>query len=340
MDEGDIEHRTEIRGGRRTWAILACVIVLGLVAAIVLAGGGDEEGDRTDAGPTAADADPTTTPAAEDPPGILVLADSETGPVAARTDEEELGRGDPSTAFEAIQAPAVSTGDWVVALVDGGTLLAGEPGGPMRAIGPDTQVSRLVASDRPGHVWAGIAEGALGLVDVASGDVVAKLGVGPGRVVGPAADGVVVAEPEGGASYRRLGADPEPVPLPVAEVAIDAGAGLVLTEGPADGAEGARRFHVRSLDGTVVRSFGVPTSSRPGALATDGSVVALPTPDGWVVRATLSAEALGSLPPEPGDATWIGDGRFAVYSLGAVELSDGTRLDPAWLVRSLVDRGD
>jgi len=329
--------RSDIRRANRTTPLWIAIAVLAVVVGLVVRDGDD--GDREvagDAGSTTA-ADPATTAAPEEAV-VHGIADGEAGPVAASSDDDDLPPGDASSDYEALQAPVVSTGGWVVALVDGGTLLAGELGQAMAPVGPGTPVSRLVASDRPAAVWVGVAEGRFGLVDLTAGEVVEEVEVGPGWTVGPATGGVVVAEPDGGATSRRPGETPAPVPLPPGSTAVDAGGDLVLADGPT-APDGGRTFTVLRLDGTVVRTFEVEASTRPGAIATDGSTVAVPVPDGWEVRDVESGELLGSLPPEPGDAAWVGDGRFAVYALGRVVLSDGREVEPPWLLRALADAG-
>jgi len=327
----DTDVRDPIRRANRTTPLWIGIAVVAVIVGLVARDGDDERrvaGDRP--GTT------TTTPADED---VVVhgIAAGALGPVAASSASDELASGDAAADFEALQAPVVSTGGWVVALVDGGTLLAGRVGEAMSPVGPATPVTRLVASDRPGAVWAGIAEGTFGLVDLASGDVTEEVAVGPGWVVGPSTGGVVVAEAAGDATLRRPGEAPLAVPLDGAS-AIDAGGDLVLAEA-APGPAGTRTFRVHRLDGTIVRTFEPAASSRPGAIASDGSAVALPVPEGWEVRDVATGRVLGALPPEPGDAAWVGDGRFAVYALGRVVLSDGGEVEPPWRLRGLADAG-
>lgn len=333
----DLEHRTEIRRAGSTTPLLLAVAVLVAVVAFVLVArrDGDEAATPPEPEPRTTVAPPSTLPRRM--ATVHVVADTGAGPRPATTargpDDGPGGAG-----FEALQAVPVLTDDRIVVLVDGGTLLSGRPGATFEPVVLDAPAGLLVASNEPGHVWVRTPADELALVALDGADPPVRLPLGGDRVVGPAAFGVVTVSDSGRASWRRPSFDPTPIDLPAGHAPLDAGGDLVLVAG-SPGRDRARQLEVWSVaDGTLVRAFGPTAAGRPAVLATDGTAVALPRPEGWAVLDARTGAELGLLPGAPDPPVWIGDRRFAVLVDGRVEVSDGTQLAPPWRLRALAER--
>lgn len=331
------EHHTEIRRARSTTPLLLALAVLVAVVGVVLVGssGGDET-----ATPPEPDPPPTVAPASTLPQRMAtvhVVADTDAGPrpaTTARGPDEGAGGAD----FDALQAAPVLTDDRIVILVDGGTLLSGRPGAAFEPVALDAPAALLVASNEPGHVWVRTPADELALIAVDGADPPVRVPLGGDRVVGPAAFGVVTVSDSGRTSWRRPSFDATPIGLPAGHAPLDAGGDLVLVAGT-PGRDSARQLEVWSVtDDTLVRAFGTVAAGRPAVLATDGTAVALPRAEGWVVLDARTGAELGLLPGAPDAPVWIGDGRFAVLLDGRVEVSDGTQLAPPWRLRALAER--
>lgn len=333
MADDDIQHHVEVRRGRRVGPVLV-VVGLALVAAFALGlrdGGGPPEAATA----TSTSSPPTTRTGPL--PLVHIIADTDRGPRPATTAD---GPGGPTAdgAFEAVQATPIVTEGQVVVLVDGGTVLAGRPGEGFRTVDVGGPASALVASNEPGHVWVVASEDELQLVDIEGTDPPVRIPLGGERVIGPATFGVVTVDAAGRASWRRPGFDPAPLSPFGGNRAVDAGGGFVLVEAPAQPG-GPRVFRtVSAVDSTAIRRFAVRDPDRPVVLATDGTAVALPVDDGWLVQDSITGQPRGSLPSAPGTPVWIGDGRFALLVAGVVATSDGSELAPPWRVRDLAEQ--
>lgn len=333
----ELEHRTEIRRSGRTGPLGIAVAVLVAVVALVLA----TRDDSDDAATAPAPSPPTTAAPTSTLPRRLatvhVVADTDAGPrpaTTARGPDDAAG----GAAFQALQAVPVLTDGRIVVLVDGGTLLSGRPGAAFQSVGLGAPSGLLVASNEPGHVWVRTPEDELALVDLDGADAPVRVPLDGDRVVGPAAFGVVTVSDSGRTSWRRPSFEPAPIDLPAGHAPLDAGGDLVLVAG-STGRDSARQLEVWSVaDGTLVRAFGPAGAGRPAVLATDGTAVALPRPEGWSVLDARTGAELGLLPGAPDAPVWIGDGRFAVLVDGRVEVSDGTQLAPPWRLRALAER--
>jgi len=335
MADREIEHHAEVRRGRPWAAALLAVLALAAIGALLLVGGrdgGSAEGPR----PAVT---PSTGTSVPDAPLVHAVADTAGGPAPASTSRPPVAHpGD--AGFEALQATPIVTDGLVVVLADGGTLLAGAPGQAFRSVLPRTPVSALAGSEQPGQVWAVTAPREATLIDVRDGSPVASLALGGDRVLGPAGAGLVTVAGDGALTWRRPGFDPAPVPLLPGRTLVDAAGGVVLVERPPDGATGARVFEIFAADGgELVGGARTPpgTSGGPAVLAPDGRTVALPEPDGWIVRDVRSLREVGRLPAVPGDPVWIGADRWAVLVDGRIAASDGTERTMPWRVRALAE---
>jgi len=342
--DGGIEHEAELRStGRRLPAVLVLLVLVVAVVAL-LRDGGDADGDAAPAPP------PTATPTSETltttrparVPPVLAVADAGGGPVPTAAASDDHTRFPPPEAtYEALQAQPLAVDGTVVVLADGGRLLAGEPGGVFERIGPDGPVSRLVPSNEPRHVWAGVAERELALVSLDGGEPSVRIPVGDDRVLGPASFGVVTVGPDGTVWWRRPSFEPLRLELPSGRQAVDVGGDTVLLEVAATG-DDVRRFETWSLsERRLVRNLAVRTSDRPAILALDGRTAALPTPTGWQVLDLATGSERSRLPPSglPGvDPVWVGGDHFAV-AVGPhlVEISDSVRHRPRWPVVALAE---
>ena len=336
MAAEDIEHETEIRRTRSVVPVVLAVTALALLVGVALGRSGDDAGEaaRTPS-TTSTSSPPQTRPARL--PVVRLVAHADDGPRPATTAEGPgtVGGGD---TFEAIQATPVVTDGLVVALVDGGTLVAGRPGGTFRQVGPEAPASSLVASNERGHVWVVTPEDDLLLVHLEGLETLVRIPLDGDRVLGPASFGVVTRSPDGVVSWRRPSFDPTPIGIPSDREAVDAGGDVVLVEVP-EGPGDVRRLEAWSVvTGRLVRDFAVSGDQRAAVLATDGSAVALPQEVGWVVRDTATGDQRGTLPASFSDPVWIGDGRFAVQVDGGAAVSDGSALAPRWRIWALAEQ--
>jgi hypothetical protein len=336
MAAEDIEHETEIHRTRSGVPALLAVAVLALLVGIALGLSADDAPEEAPTPTTSTTSTPPQTPPAR-LAVVHLIAHTEDGPRPATTADAPgtVGGGD---TFEAIQATPVVTDGRVVALVDGGTVVAGRPGGTFRAVGPETPTSMLVASNEPGHVWAVTPEDDMRLVDLDGLETLVRIPLGGDRVLGPASFGVVTRSPDGVVSWRRPSFDPTPIGIPSDRVALDAGGDVILVEVP-DGPGDVRRLEAWSVvTGRLVRGYAVSGDQRAAVLATDGSTVAVPQAVGWIVRDTATGEQRGTLPASFSDPVWIGGGRFAVQVDGGAAVSDGSALAPRWRIWALAEQ--
>lgn len=332
MAEYGVEHHTEVRRERRLAPVVVAAVVLALIVGFALLRSDDDP--VIDATPTTSSiVPPDTRPARL--AVVHVVADTEGGPRPATTADGPAKAG--GTTFEAIQATPIVTEGQIVVLVEGGTVLAGRPGGSFRPVGPDSPSSALVASNEPGHVWVVGPEDELVLVDLDGLDPPVAIPLGGDRALGPATFGVVTVREDGAMSWRRPSFDPVVVPAPVGRVPVDAGGGLVLVERPTRRG-GVRVFEVLTVvEGALVGGFR-GESDRPAALAPDGATVLVPDADGWTVRESRSLAERGALPAAPGHPVWVGGDRWALLVDGRVAVSDGTERSPPWRLRALAER--
>ncbi|MFP5322355.1 MAG: hypothetical protein ACLGIC_10980 [Acidimicrobiia bacterium] len=343
MAADDIEHQAEIRSsGARAPALVVLLALVGVVVALVVRAGDD--GPHAATPPPAPPSTPTSeTLTTTRPPAVEVLAVTDVGggPVPVRATSDRVTRRPPIEAtFEALQATPIAVDGQVVALADGGRLLAGTPGEVFEPFGPEGPVSEVVASNEPRHVWARVTEAELALVRLDGGEPRVRIPVGDDRVLGPASFGVVTVGPEG-TWWRRPSFDPTPVLLPGDRQPLDAGGDLVLVEAP-EADERLRRFETWSIvDGRAVQTFLVRRADRPALISPDGTTVALPERRGFAIRDATSGAERGELPPSaiPGAApVWVGGHHFAVAAGAHVVLiSDSIRHRPRWPVSALAE---
>lgn len=341
--DDDIEHRTALRSGSRVAPLaLLAALVVAAIAVLVCGDSAAPPREGQPVTPSTPTSETLTTTRPPRVPPVLAVADGGGGPVPTSASSDDYTRfPPPGSTFEALQATPLAVDGRVVVLADGGQLLAGAPGGVFERVGPAEPISQVVASNEPGHVWAGVTEGELALVDLDGGEPSVRLPIGDDRVLGPASFGVVTVAADGTVAWRRPSFDATPLSIPADRTPLDAGGELVLVEVPGAG-DGLRRFETWSIvDDRAVQAFVVRASDRPALLAPDGGTVALPERFGFVVLDAATSVELGVLPPSglPGVApVWVGGDHFAIPSAAhLVQISGSVRHRPRWPVIALAE---
>lgn len=332
----DVEHRTELRSG--AWSPRLLVVVVAVLAAVVALvvlrddGGPAPELDRTGPAAPTTGTVPTTRPLTV--PRVLAVADAGGGLVPASAGDDQVERR-PASRLDADALQRALAVDGRVVVLVAGQLLVGDPGGTFAPFGPADQVTEVVGSNEPRHVWARARDATLALVAVDGPQPSVRIELGADDVLGPATFGVVTTSRDGVVSWRRPSFDPTPVPIPRDRTPLDAGGGLVLVEAP-DRHDGVRRFEAWSVvAGRRVAAFDVDpgdAADRPAAIAPDGSTVALPHRGSWWrVLDVASGEEIGRLASRDRTPVWVGGPHFAVAPTPhLVEIAGNIRHRPRW----------
>jgi hypothetical protein len=319
-------HRSEITRANRTTPIAVGVIVLAAIVALFATGDrngdGGEEAVVEERSTTSVGATPLTALPPGAPP-IVGIATSGGDAFVFGTSTATIVPLRPIGVVGTVGV-AVATGPHIVLGDTDGNVAAGRDGGDFTVVSCCHR--GIMPSYRPGHVWAmdgdEVAERAV-LVDLDGGPTAEQIPLERQALLGPGPGGVVTADADGRAIWRRWRGGALPVPTGEGRQAASSGGDVVAFVAEELGDVEIRRV----VDGILVRAFHLDLPVVPGTtarLSPSGDAVAIVQGEVSFVFDVATGAAIGRIASSVIHP--VGAKRFAAVIDGEVVDSSGRRL--------------